>query len=420
MVKKKKKNIIVLGSGFAGIRAVQDLSKNLKNKDYKIILVNRYHSHVFKADLYEVAAAYNKEVTEACLIDLKDTVATPIVELIDEKKVEFICQKVVEIKHEDRKIILDNNEEVEYAYLAVCLGTRTNYFNIPGLKENSFAMIGLTDSLAVNCHLDHYFQELWGKDIIKDVYINVGGGGATGVETVSELVGCIKKLCVKYNFPYKNVKIQLIEGIDKLCALDEKGTKILKKRLKSLGIKVLMNTFITEAGKDFVKVKTDGKTKKLDSDILIWTGGIMVNPVVQESVGDKSKRGAVLVNPYMQSYVDRNVFAAGDNAFFPDAEGNRMPMMAQAAYQQAEVMARNIINLIEGKEMEKYKPAGMKYLITVGSKFAVYYDGKRYLKGFMPWLLKRIVYFKYMWSIMPFWKAYKKLHHSMKIFVEND
>ena len=275
-------------------------------------------------------------------------------------------------------------------------------------------------SLAVNCHLDHYFQELWGKDIIKDVYINVGGGGATGVETVSELVGCIKKLCVKYNFSYKNVKIQLIEGIDKLCALDEKGTKILKKRLKSLGIKVLMNTFITEAGKDFVKVKTDGKTKKLDSDILIWTGGIMVNPVVQESVGDKSKRGAVLVNPYMQSYVDRNVFAAGDNAFFPDSDGNGMPMMAQAAYGQAAVMARNIINLIEGKEMKKYKPAGMKYLITVGSKFALYYDGKRYLKGFMPWLLKRIVYFKYMWSIMPFWKAYKKLHHSMKIFVEND
>ena len=70
--------------------------------------------------------------------------------------------------------------------------------------------------------------------------------------------------------------------------------------------------------------------------------------------------------------------------------------------------------------MEKYKPGVMRYLITVGSKFALYYDGKNYLKGFIPWLLKRIVYFKYMLSIMPFWKAYRKLHHSMKIFVEND
>ena len=181
-----------------------------------------------------------------------------------------------------------------------------------------------------------------------------------------------------------------------------------------------MNTFITEAGKNFVKVKNDGKVKKLDSDILIWTGGVMVNPVVQKSIGDQSKRGAVLVNPYMQSYVDRNIFAAGDNAFFPDSEGNRIPMMAQAAYHQAEIMAKNIINLTKGKEMKRYKPAGMKYLITVGSKFALYYDGKRYLKGFIPWLLKRIVYFKYMWSIMSLGKAYRKLHHSMKIFTEND
>jgi len=420
MVKKKKRNIVVLGSGFAGIRAVQDLANNLEDKNYQIILVNKYHSHVFKADLYEVAAAYNEEITKECLINLKDTVATRITDLIDEKKVEFICDKVVDINHQDRKIILKEGGDLHYDYLAVCLGTRTNYFNIPGLKENSFGMIGLTDSLAVNCHIDHYFQKLWGKEITKNIHINIGGGGATGVETVSELVGCIKRICAKYNFSYKKVKLQLIEGSDKLCFLDKKGTDIILKRLRKLGVKVFMNTFITEAGKNFVKVKNDGKVKKLDSDILIWTGGVMVNPVVQKSIGDQSKRGAVLVNPYMQSYVDRNIFAAGDNAFFPDSEGNRMPMMAQAAYHQADIMAKNIINLTKGKEMKKYKPSGMKYLITVGSKFALYYDGKRYLKGFIPWLLKRFVYFKYMWSIMSFGKAYRKLHHSMKIFAEND
>lgn len=420
MVNKNKKNIVVLGSGFAGIRAVQDLAKNLDDKNYQIILVNKYHSHVFKADLYEVAAAYNEEITEECLTELKDTVATKIEDLIDSKKVKFVCNEVLDIDSDKKRVLLKGGEELSYAYLAVCLGARTNYFNIPGLEEKAFGIIGLTDAIAVNCHIDHYFQKLWGKNTEKNVYINVGGGGATGVETVSELVGAIKKLCVKYNFPCKRVKLRLIEGGDNLCGLDQKGTKIILKRLKKLGVKVIMNTYITEAGRAFVKVKEDGKIQKIDSDILIWTGGVMVNPVVQKSIGDKSKRGAVLVNPYMQSFLDRNIFAAGDNAFLPDSEGSRMPMMAQAAYQQAEVMARNIINLIEGKEMEKYKPAGMKYLITVGSKFALYYDGKRYLKGLIPWLLKRMVYFKYMLSIMPFWKAYRKLHHSVKIFVEND
>lgn len=418
----KRRKVVVLGAGYAGIRVLQDLQKKNKHEWLDFVLVDRKHNHVFQGDLYEVASAFNKKITEECLLGLKDCVAIPVENLIDIKKVQFICDEIIDIQHLKKKVVLKNGADLEYDYLVVALGSATNYYGIPGLDEYSFPLKTVEDALAINCHLDRMFKELGESKSQGTVQISVGGGGATGVETVCELVGSLKLLCKKYGYDYRKVQLQLIEGTDVLLGLDRKGTLKVKARLNYLGVKLYLQRFITRVDKKNIELKKpDGGKQLVSSDVLIWTGGVMVNPVVAKSLGSKKARGAIEVNPYLQSNIDKHIFAAGDNAYFKDSPGARpLPMLAQTAISEGGVIAENLMNLIEGKELKAYVPIKTRMLVPLGGKYALFKSGDFLMTGFFAWVLKRLVYLKYALSVLPFMKAYRKWNHSNRIFMEND
>lgn len=417
MVNKRK--IVVLGAGFAGLRTAQDLSCKLKDPAFEIILVDKSDVHLFPADFYEVATAFSRKITEECLFELKKTVAIPIETLIN-KKINFIHDFVVDIDTNSKLIKFKKNEDLHYDYLVVALGSEVNYFGIEGLKEHSFTLKTVKDALKINCHLDQHFQKLWREDRDQQVYINVGGGGATGVELAAELVGYVNCLCEKYKYQRHKVKVQLIEGSEKLVGMEGKGKDIILERFKELGVKVYFNTFITKVSEDKLFVKADGEDRELDNNLLIWTGGVQVSKLVKKSIGSNEGRGAVLVNPYLQSNIDHNIFAAGDNAYFIDPVRGHLPMMAEPAYVEGALIAKNIINQIKGKPLLMLKAPPSRFIVPLGGKYALFVSEKFMFKGFFAWLLNRLIYFRYTFSIMSFVKALKKTFHSTRIFAVND
>lgn len=428
MVKKNKKKIVILGGGFAGIRVVQDLAKKFSRSfefadDYEIILVNQNSFHVFKADLYEVVAAFNKKISDKCLTALKETVATPIEKLVDKRFVKFVQDEVLSIDASKQIVVLKKLKKLQYDYLVVALGSVPNHFGIPGLKEFSSTMQNVVDAVKLSCNLDHFFYELWKTKSVRDVYITVGGGGATGVETVGELAFAVKKLAEKYKYPLDKINLQLVEGSNDLAGLSGCGTDLVLNRLKKIGVKVYLNSFIQSVEEKRFLIKTvKGLKKFLKSDIFIWTGGVMVNPVVGQNIGNKKLCGAIGVNSFLQADSFVNIFAAGDNAFLPDPEneGRRVPMMAQFAFREGALVAKNLLNLIEKKPMSVFKISKAKLILPIGGKYAVFSVGDKIFSGFFPWLLKRLVSFRYALMILPFFVALKKWWNSNEIFLEND
>ena len=413
-----KKTIVVLGAGLGGLRVAQDLSKCFRKfpalqRDYEIFLVDKNKMHVLKADLYEVVAAFHKEITDSCLIRLGETVATPISKLIDENMVTFLNDEVTNIDLKSNVISLKQSGKLKFHYLAVCLGAVTNYFNIPGLQQFSQTMHSVSGAVKLSCYVDQFFYDLWKRKTVRPVCVSVGGGGAAGVETVGELVFALKKIAKKYHYPVGKISLQLIEGMDRLATLSKEQTSVILRRLRRLGVKVYLNSLIQKVEKDHFVVKTkSGKKKKIQSDIFIWTGGVMVNPVVSR----------MLVNPFLQTKNYRNVFAAGDNAFFSDPKnpGRRVPMLGQHACREGVIIANNIVNLIKEKPLETFVPYTSIMILPLGGKYAVLAFGNRIFSGFLPWVLKRLVSLKYMMSIMPFFKALKKWWSSNEVFAEND
>jgi NADH dehydrogenase len=416
--------IVILGGGFVGIRVAQDLAEKCISAGLKreIIVVDKESTHLFPSDLYEVATAFNKKITDRSVLQLKETIATPIHKLLFGRG-RFIQDEVMGIDDLKSVVHLKNGGELKYDYLIVAMGSETNYFGIPGLREYSMPMKTVKDGLKFNCELDGFFKELSGRKVSRTVNIVIGGGGATGVEMASELIGGLKKLCKKYRYDYEKVNVELIEGTEKLLGMEGKGTALVLARLKKIGVKVSLRTLIKKVEKKEMILKPyDGKLKKKLYDILVWTGGVKVNPVVGACLGLKKYGGAILVNPFLQSYENRNVFAGGDNAYFkdPNNPGKRLPMMASIAVEQGSLLAENVFLLMQGKEMKNFEFGKVQMVVPVGGKYAVWQSGDRLFNGRWVWVLRRLIYLKYALSVLPFWKALKKWRRSNELFIDND
>ncbi|MEK7523597.1 MAG: FAD-dependent oxidoreductase [Patescibacteria group bacterium] len=333
--------VVILGGGFAGIAATLSLYKELQcRKDVSIQLIDERNVHIYTPDLYEISTTFNEKITAECLTQLKDTVAIPFSKIIRDRQIDFLRDRVIRINPKNKTVELKNAGSIPFDYLIITLGSVVNYYDIPGLRERSYPLKTLTDALAINCHLDVFFQSQWRKKEQKPVSILVGGGGATGTEFACELSGDINQLCKKYHYPRNLVGITIIEAEKRLAGQDEKTTGIVLKRLMQRGIQTHLETFIREVTeKNVITETTRGKKGSMPMDILIWTGGVQPSPIIKESFIQVTKNGALPVNNFLQYRDYPSIFAAGDNATFIDSVSQKAaPMLAQVAAAQGKVL----------------------------------------------------------------------------------
>src|SRR5262249_61799546 len=121
----------------------------------------------------------------------------------------------------------------------------------------------------------------------------------------------------------------------------------------------------------------------IPTHMVIWTAGIMVNPVLKGVTLPKDQRGAIRVNEHLQVLDHPTVFALGDCAAvpLPDGHGCYAPT-AQNAIREGPVAAANIAALIRGVPIQKtfhYKPIGS--LASLGHREAVAQIGGRRPSG---------------------------------------
>lgn len=421
-----KKNIVIIGAGFCGLIAAKKLAQKLnanpkKKKEYQIILINKTDVHVYHSDLYEISAAYNKEITKACLSALEDSVCIKIHETTDKYGIKFLQKKVGSIDPADKTITLKNKKKIPYEYLIVAVGSVTNYYGITGLEEHAYPLKNLQDALALNCHVDQYFRELWEKKEQKDVSIVIGGGGATGVEYACEIIGQLAKLSSKYNFDPKRVNVSIVDGGGQFLGLGKKTSDIALRRLKKLGIKPV-KAYIKEY-RDNSLVLEDKNTKKqttMPADILIWTGGIKSNPLLT-CFDQLTKRGELEASPTLESPHYENLYVGGDNASIIDAKTKEpIPKMGQFAFQEGRLIARNIWAKINGEKQKEFHAVNKGYLVPLGKRTYLYNKGNFTITGLIPFFMRRANDILYFSHFMPLHKAVSRIFKKERIFVQND
>jgi NADH dehydrogenase len=409
---EEKKNVVILGAGFAGVRAALDLSHLLSHAgdDYEIILVDKHDYLTYYSGLYEAATTEHGRVEAR---KVKNTVAISLEKIFARTKVKVFKAYVDSIDLENGKVVTDSRI-LPYDYLLIALGSVTDYYGIPGLEKYAFSLKSLDDAIMIRNRVEDIITK---KD---NATIVIGGGGFAGTEFASELHNLMRIECMHHGKDLKNYRLLVVEGgTSYLPGLPENVSRLVSNKLTKLGIESRFSTLITEATKDYV---TLNKTEQVSTDLLIWTGGVRSCklPVVN-CVLDCDKKDRVQVMDSLNLKKHPNVFLAGDNACINNPETKKsVPQTAHEAIEQGKVVAKNIYRAVSQKPLLSYFGTSTLFVIPTGGKSAVFYSPYLVMSGFAGWMMRKLADLRYFLTVLPLFAALKYFLFENRIFMKND
>lgn len=393
--------VVVLGAGYAGIRAALTLHKKKKKDDIEIVLIDKNPYHTLLTEIHEVAG--NRISEDGVIVPLKD--------IFQYTDVKVITDEINKIDFEAQKLYSENNE-YSYDYLIISTGSNPNFYSIPGMREYCFPLWSYKHAITIREHIkDCFLKAANEKDPKKKkalLTFVVGGGGFTGVEMIGELAHWVKDLCNDYGFKREDVRLVLVEALDNILNnLKPKGIEKSKNYLtKKLKVELILHAPIVEVTSDLVKLE-NGET--IPTKTLIWTAGVRACDLTDSLNIEKGKACRIVVNKYTQTQYE-NVFAAGDVSLFSTDKGT-LPALVESAIQTGEAAALNILALIRKKEMRELKPNLHGVMVSIGSYFAVSNIMGHEFSRLMSIILKYMVNIHYLFGIGGFELVFKYIKH---------
>ncbi len=392
------KKIVVVGGGAGGLELATKLGNTLgkKNKAH-ITLIDRNTSHLWKPLLHEIAVGTMDEGVDAVSYRghaINNHFYFRVGTLADIDRTNK--QVVLAPMHDDEGVEFLPSTRIDYDYLVIALGSISNDFNTPGIKDNCIFLDSPTQAHKFRNKLLNQLlriQRLPSKD--SEVRIAIVGGGATGVELSAELHHAVADI---HNYGFDAVtssqlKVTLIEaGPRILPALPERISASAHSELVKLNVNVKLATMITAATQEGLQTK-EGDV--IPADLMVWAAGIKVPDFMADIAGLETNRiNQLHVNEFLQTTRDNNIFAIGDCAQFISADGSRVPPRAQSAHQMASTCYQNLRALLNNKALTVYRYTDHGSLVslasysTVGSLMGNLGKGTLFIEG----RLARLVY----------------------------
>ena len=353
--------IVVVGSGYAGAGAVNRLEEELDDAaELTWISENDYH-----LVLHEV---------HRCIRDpsVESKITIPIDE-IKSDSTEFVKGHVTDVDVDERVVELQD-DEIEYDYLLLAIGSGTAFFGIEGLQEYSNELKGLDDARAIHADIKSAAEDASRDD---PAQVIVGGAGLSGIQTAGEIA--------EYRDDHRApIDITLVEGLDEVFPNNDPELQgALRKRLEALDIEILTGDFISKVDEETVYLGDDEDDAELAYDTLVWTGGITGHEEVHGMDLDQDDRShRVFADADFQTS-DERVFSLGDTALVEQGPDSVAPPTAQAAWQAADVAGENLARAAAGKPLKTWRHDDKGTVVSVGDD-AVAHDVKLPVFGSFP------------------------------------
>jgi NADH dehydrogenase len=153
-------------------------------------------------------------------------------------------------------------------------------------------------------------------------------------------------------------------------------------------VSVELNAAVESVTDREVRIKEKGT---IETRNLIWTAGAAPTPFVRK-LGVELKKGRLPTDEYLRVTGLENVWAVGDVAAIPDGSGGYYPPTAQHAMREGGRLAKNILNTIEGRELQRFRYATLGMMSTVGLNNGVIESFNFTLSGYPAWFLWRTYY----------------------------
>lgn len=277
-----REKIVIIGASGAGMSAAIEIRKRNKASDLTIISKEDVKGY-YRPQLSKMLSSESITIES---MTIKDD------EWFEENNVELLLNKLVrKIDTDNRKVLLEDGEELEYTKLIIASGAEV--FVPPFLgreKEGVFTLRYAKDGKLIK----EYARNKKTGAVI--------GGGVLGLEAANEL----KNL---------GLSVTVIEMADRILPrqLDADASKILEEIVKKAGVTFKKGVGTKEiAGDEKVKEILLDNGETVDADVIVVSTGVKANSSIAEGSGIEIKR-AIVVNNKMETTVP-DVYACGDCA----------------------------------------------------------------------------------------------------------
>ncbi len=383
--------IVIIGGGAGGLELATQLGHKLgRSKKAEIILVDRNHSHLWKPLLHEVATGSMDEGIDALsyLAHARNHGFQFQLGSLTQINRENKTLQLAEIRDSNGELLVPERE-MAYDRLVVALGSTSNDFGTPGVKDHCIFLDNPHQARRFHNEMLNLFLRFSASEgSLEKVNIAIVGGGATGVELSAELYNAVKQL---HSYGYKgldssSLNVTLVEAGERILpALPPRISAAAHQELTKLGVRVLTQTMVTSATEEGLNTKGG---EFINADLMVWAAGIKAPDFMKEIGGLETNRiNQLVVKDTLQTTLDDDIYAIGDCASCALPGGGFVPPRAQSAHQMASRALENILAQRKGKPLKAYvyKDHGslvsLSRFTTVGSLMGNLMRGSMMVEG---------------------------------------
>jgi NADH dehydrogenase len=368
-----RKQVVVIGGGFAGLWAVRALRK----APVDITLIDRSNHHLFQPLLYQVATAGLAA----------PSIAAPLRHILrDQRNATVLMGEVSRIDTSARQVTVGEHR-LAYDYLLVASGATHAYFGHDEWEPHAPGLKNLDDAFAIRARILSAFEaaEAATEEAQREACLTfaVIGAGPTGVELAGTLAEIARHTLVRdfRNFDPARSRVMLIEaGPRVLSGLSEKLSAKARAQLEKLGVEVHTGQAVSEIGAGYLRFGD----RHVAARTILWAAGVAASPLGKQLNAELDRAGRVRVQPDLSLAAHPEVFVAGDLASVT-SDGKPVPGVAPAAKQMGALVAKNILARIAGRAATPFRYRDFGALATIGRHSAVAQLPKLEFSGILAW-----------------------------------
>ncbi|MEO9104208.1 MAG: NAD(P)/FAD-dependent oxidoreductase [Terrimesophilobacter sp.] len=384
--------ILIVGGGYAGFYTALKLEKWLRAGEAEVTMVDPLPYMTYQPFLPEVAAGS---------IEPRHAVVSHRRHLRD---TEVITATVTKIDHASKTATIQpaigDAWELTYDIVVVTAGAVSRTFPIPGVADMAIGMKNIEEAIAVRDRVMTNFDRAAdlpeGAERDRLLTFTVVGGGFAGIEVFGELRSLASDLIKYYpSISFEDTHFHLIEAMDRIMPeVSLKTSHWVIKHLAERGAEIHLQTQLTSA--------VDGKIEmsngeSFESDVIVWTAGVMANPVVKNTDLPLDERGRLHVGADLRvrngDDIVPDAWGAGDVSAVPDLSGGGVSGFcvpnAQHAVRQGKLMAKNVVGAIRGDAPADYFHRNLGAVAGLGLYHGVFQSGPIAVKGLPAWFMHR-------------------------------
>jgi NADH dehydrogenase len=386
--------ILIVGGGYAGFYAAWRLERFLGKSEAEVTLVDPLPYMTYQPFLPEVVAG-SVEARHAVVSHRRHL-----------RKTHVVLGKVMSVDHAKKTASIEyagikGAKKFTYDHIVVTAGAVSRTFPIPGVAEEAIGLKNIEEATEIRNRILVNFDKAAnlpaGAARERLLTFVVVGGGFAGIEVFAEMRSLASYLLRYYpTLSFEDVHFHLIEAMGRIMPeVSQRTSEWVIANLDQRGAKIHLNTQLQSAVGGKVELSTG---ESFESDVIVWTAGVMAHPYVRNTDLPVEERGRILTHPSLRVITPEGEFvegawAAGDVSAVPDLSGfgvgGYCVPNAQHAVRQAKLLAKNIVASLRGEGLKDYLHQPLGAVAGLGIGVGVFQYKNLGITGLLAWFMHR-------------------------------